>query len=165
VRRLPALPLRAGGSGLIPAVKSARAWFDGGARGNPGEAGFGLVVEAGDAVEEIGGFLGRTTNNVAEYTGLLAALTWAREHGIEDLSLFGDSELVVKQLQGTYKVKAPHLLPMFLAVLALRRQIPRVRIQHVPREKNRRADQLVNRAIDERMAVPAWLAPALAKIG
>jgi len=146
-------------------TKSARAWFDGAARGNPGEAGFGLVVEAGDEVEEIAGFLGRATNNVAEYTGLLAALAWARLHGVEELSLFGDSELVVRQLQGTYKVKAPHLQPLFLRALALRREIPRLRIQHVPRAENRRADQLSNRAIDERLPVPDWLAAVLPASG
>jgi ribonuclease HI len=142
-------------------TKSARAWFDGAARGNPGDAGFGLVVEADEAVEEIAGFLGRATNNVAEYTGLLAALAWARLHGVEELALFGDSELVVRQLQGTYKVKAPHLRPLFLRALALRRGIPRLRIEHVPRAENRRADLLSNRAIDERLPVPDWLAAVL----
>ena len=142
-------------------TRSARAWFDGAARGNPGEAGFGLVVEADGTVEEHAGYLGRTTNNVAEYSGLLAALTWARRAGVEELALFGDSELVLKQLSGAYKVKAPHLLPMFLRALALRREIPRVRIQHVPRAENKRADLLSNRAIDERLPVPEWLQPAL----
>lgn len=142
-------------------MKAARAWFDGAARGNPGEAGFGLVVESDGEVEEHGGYLGRTTNNVAEYSGLLAALTWARRAGVEELSLFGDSELVVKQLQGAYKVKAPHLVPLFLRALALRREIPRVVIRHVPRAENKRADLLSNRAIDERLPVPEWLQPAL----
>ncbi|HXT22190.1 MAG TPA: ribonuclease HI family protein [Thermoanaerobaculia bacterium] len=142
-------------------MKAARAWFDGAARGNPGEAGFGLVVESDGTVEELGGYLGRTTNNVAEYSGLLAALTWARRAGVEELSLFGDSELVLKQLSGVYKVKAPHLMPLFLRALALRREIPRVRIQHVPRKENARADKLSNRAIDERLPVPEWLQPAL----
>ena len=142
-------------------MKTAKAWFDGGARGNPGDAAFGLVVEHDGTEEEIGGFLGRTTNNVAEYSGLLAALTWARRAGVEELSLFGDSELVLKQLSGVYKVKAPHLMPLFLRALALRREIPRVRIQHVPRKENARADKLSNRAIDERLPVPEWLQPAL----
>ena len=142
-------------------MKAARAWFDGAARGNPGEAGFGLVVETDGEVEELGGYLGRTTNNVAEYTGLLAALTWAQRHGVDDLDLFSDSELVVKQLAGAYKVKAPHLVPLFLQVLALKRAIPRCRIRHVPRAQNARADKMVNRAIDERLPVPEWLQPAL----
>ena len=142
-------------------MKAARAWFDGAARGNPGEAGFGLVVESDGEVEELGGYLGRTTNNVAEYSGLLAALTWARRAGVEELSLFGDSELVLKQLSGVYKVKAPHLMPLFLRALALRREIPRVTIRHVPRAENKHADLLSNRAIDERLPVPEWLQPAL----
>ena|SRR4051812_39226917 len=142
-------------------MSSARAWFDGGARGNPGDAAFGLVVEHAGGEEEIGGFLGRTTNNVAEYTGLLAALTWARKNGVEELELFSDSELVVKQLAGAYKVKAPHLVPIFLQVQALKRAIPRCRIRHVPRAENARADRMVNRAIDERLPVPDWLQPAL----
>jgi len=142
-------------------MRSAKAWFDGGARGNPGDAAFGLVVAWDGSEEEIGGFLGRTTNNVAEYTGLLAALTWAQRQGVEELELFSDSELVVKQLEGLYKVKAAHLVPLFLKVLALRRAIPRCKIAHVPRAQNARADAVVNRAIDERLPVPEWLRPAL----
>ena len=142
-------------------MRSARAWFDGGARGNPGDAAFGLLVAWDGGEQEIGGFLGRTTNNVAEYTGLLAALTWAQREGVEELELFSDSELVVKQLAGAYKVKAAHLVPLFLKVLALRRAIPRCRIRHVPRAENARADAIVNRAIDERLPVPEWLRPAL----
>ena len=161
---MPEAPPSAGSasaSTVAGASRSARAWFDGAARGNPGEAGFGLVVESDGNVEEVAGFLGRTTNNVAEYSGLLAALTWARQHAVEELHLFGDSELVVKQLQGAYKVKAPHLVPLFLRALALRRQIPRVRIQHVPRAENKHADLLSNRAIDERVPIPEWLRSAL----
>jgi ribonuclease HI len=166
VRGLPALPARRrGGDGLTVAAGSARAWFDGAARGNPGEAGFGLVVEGPDGEHEVAGFLGRTTNNVAEYVGLLAALAWARQHGIEDLTLHGDSELVVRQLQGAYRVKAAHLVPLFLQVMAMRREIPRFRIEHVPRGDNRRADELANRAIDERRPLPDWLLPLLPAIG
>ncbi|HVS02661.1 MAG TPA: ribonuclease HI family protein [Thermoanaerobaculia bacterium] len=135
----------------------ACAWVDGAARGNPGEAGFGVVVEHGGREEEIGGFLGRTTNNVAEYAALLAALGWAAREGIDTLTLYSDSELVVRQLAGQYRVKAPHLIPLFLKVLTLRRAIPRFRIEHVPREQNRRADALANRAIDERLPVPDWV--------
>jgi ribonuclease HI len=163
VRRLPPLPLRAGGAGLSDA-RRARAWFDGGARGNPGDAAFGVVVEHAGSTAEIGGFLGRTTNNVAEYTGLLAALSWAQREGIQELELFSDSELVVKQVAGAYKVKAAHLVPLFLKVLALRRAIPRCTLRHVPRAENARADRLVNRAIDERLPVPEWLRPSLAAV-
>lgn len=134
-----------------------RGWIDGAARGNPGDAGFGVLLERDGEREEIVGFLGRTTNNVAEYVALLAALTRARELGLERLTLHCDSELVVRQLTGAYKVKAPHLVPLFLKVLTLRRAIPHFAIRHVPRSQNKEADRLANRAIDERAPVPAWL--------
>ena len=135
----------------------ARAWIDGASRGNPGESGFGVVVEHDGGTEEIGGFLGRTTNNVAEYAGLLAALTWANREGCEALELFSDSQLLVRQLEGTYKVKAPHLVPIFLQVLKLKRRVPDFAIAHVPREQNKEADALANRAIDQRLPTPDWL--------
>lgn len=135
----------------------ARGWIDGASRGNPGDAGFGVVFELDDGVSEIGGFLGRTTNNVAEYSALLAALTYARDKGIRDLELFSDSQLLVRQFGGAYRVKASHLVPLFLKVMALRREIPNLRLHHVPREKNAAADRLANRAIDERLALPSWL--------
>ncbi len=139
----------------------ARAWIDGGARGNPGPAGFGVFaeLETADGVEptEIYGFLGSTTNNVAEYTGLLAALEWAARQGVERLDLRSDSELLVKQLSGQYKVKAPHLVPLFARASALRRRIPQLSIRHVRREENKQADALANRAMDERTPPPDWL--------
>jgi ribonuclease HI len=141
-----------------PAV--ARAWIDGASRGNPGESGFGVIFESrqGDGQpEEIAGFLGRTTNNVAEYAALVAALTHAQRQGVSRLTLYSDSELLVRQLQGLYRVKAPHLVPLYLRVLKLRRGIPGLDVRHVPREKNRAADALANRAIDERLPVPEWL--------
>ena len=134
-----------------------RAWIDGACRGNPGEAGFGVVVETAGDTAEIGGFLGRTTNNVAEYAGLVAALTYAARQKVRELELFSDSQLLVQQVTGAYRVKAPHLVPIFLKVLELRRAIPRFRIRHVPRAENRRADALANRAIDERLPLPDWL--------
>ncbi len=139
-----------------PAAAGIRAWIDGASRGNPGEAGFGVVAHEDGAVEEIAGFLGRTTNNVAEYAALVAALTFARRRRAERLQLFSDSQLLVRQLNGAYKVRAPHLVPIFLKVLELRRGIPRSDIEHVPRERNRQADALANRAIDERLAAPEW---------
>lgn len=141
-------------SGTAPAVE---AWIDGAARGNPGEAGFGVHVESNGATEEILGFLGRTTNNVAEYAALLAALTWAGRQGVESLLIHSDSQLLVRQLEGQYRVKAPHLVPMFLKVLELRRRIPHLTVRHVPREENKKADRLANRAIDERAPLPGWL--------
>ena len=135
----------------------ATAWIDGASRGNPGEAGFGVFVESPEGTAEICGFLGRTTNNVAEYAGLLAALTWAREHGVDSLTIYSDSQLLVNQLSGAYRVKAPHLVPIFLQALRLKRGIGAVEAQHVRREQNREADRLANRAIDERAPCPAWL--------
>ena len=136
---------------------SARAWIDGASRGNPGEAGFGVVFEVGGDTQEITGFLGRTTNNVAEYAALVAALSLACRRGVDGLLLHSDSQLLVRQLSGAYKVKAPHLVPIFLKVLELRRRIRRFQILHVRREQNREADRLANRAIDLREPLPPWL--------
>ncbi|MEO8503296.1 MAG: ribonuclease HI family protein [Acidobacteriota bacterium] len=136
---------------------SARAWIDGASRGNPGEAGFGVLFEQDGERSEITGFLGRTTNNVAEYSALLAALTHAHRTGVHTLSLYSDSELLVRQLNGQYKVKAAHLIPMYLKVLQLKRGIPKLRVEHVRREQNNQADGLANRAIDLREPVPDWL--------
>jgi ribonuclease HI len=136
---------------------AARAWIDGAARGNPGDAGFGVRVERGERTDEVLGFLGRTTNNVAEYAGLVAALTFCRREGIDDLVVHSDSQLLVRQIEGAYKVKAAHLVPIFLKVLALRRGIARFEIHHVPREQNLEADRLANRAVDLRVPPPEWL--------
>ena len=138
-------------------MSGARAWIDGAARGNPGEAGFGVHLERDDGTEEICGFLGRTTNNVAEYAALVAALTWASEHGIEEMEVHSDSQLLVRQFEGQYRVKAPHLVPMFLRVVQLGRRIPELKVRHVPREENQDADRLANKAIDERVPLPDWL--------
>ena len=140
-----------------PAAAGIRAWIDGASRGNPGEAGFGVVAHDDGVVEEIAGFLGRTTNNVAEYAALVAALTFARRREAGRLHLFSDSQLLVRQLSGVYRVRAPHLVPIFLKVLELRRGIPDFEIEHVPRAENKAADALANRAIDERMPTPDWL--------
>ena len=136
---------------------AGRAWIDGAARGNPGEAGFGVILECNDERSELGGFLGRTTNNVAEYAALVAALTLAGRLGLSRLEVFSDSELVARQMSGQYRVKAPHLVPTFLKILALKRSLGSVVVQHVPREQNRDADRLANRAIDERLPLPDWL--------
>ena len=135
----------------------ATAWIDGASRGNPGEAGFGVAIESTAGTEEIIGFLGRTTNNVAEYAGLVAALTWARRQEVDELTLYSDSQLLVRQFSGAYKVKAPHLVPIHLEVMRLRRGIGRVVAHHVPRGENNHADSLANRAIDERAPLPDWL--------
>jgi len=132
----------------------ARAWIDGAARGNPGAAGFGVILEHDGGREEIGGFLGRTTNNVAEYAALLALLLRARELALVRLEVASDSELVVKQMRGIYRVKAPHLKPLFDEVRALASGIAHFSLAHVPRAANRAADRLANRAIDERLPLP-----------
>ena len=138
--------------------RTGRAWIDGASRGNPGAAGFGVLFEgAAGEREEIAGFLGRTTNNVAEYVALAAALTRGRQAGLTHLEVHSDSELVVKQMAGAYRVKAAHLVPLFLKLMELRRAIPHCVIRHVPREENRQADRLANLAIDERRPLPGWL--------
>lgn len=134
----------------------AQAWIDGASRGNPGEAGFGVVFRCADRVEELSGFLGRTTNNVAEYAGLVAALTYALQHGLAEVAIHSDSQLLVRQLNGSYRVKAPHLIPIFLKVLKLRQALRSCRVTHVPREANQRADELANQAIDRRTPPPDW---------
>lgn len=135
----------------------AEAWVDGASRGNPGEAGFGLLFRQGDRSDEICGFLGHATNNVAEYAGLVAALTLANKEKLDQLTVYSDSQLLVRQIQGRYRVKAPHLVPIFLKVIQLRQQISKFEIRHVPREENREADHLANQAIDMRTPPPAWL--------
>jgi probable phosphoglycerate mutase len=125
--------------------------IDGGSRGNPGPAGFGVHVEAADGtVTELYGFIGRATNNVAEYQALLHALRHALDRGARTVALYSDSELVVKQLSGEYKVKHPDMLPLYQEAKALWRRFDRVAFAHVRREQNRDADRLANRAMDER---------------
>ncbi len=128
-----------------------RLFIDGGARGNPGPAGFGVHGEDGNGqvVAELYGFLGRATNNVAEYAALLAALQWARDAGVGSVRLFSDSQLLVRQLQGSYKVRNAGLLPLFRRARGLMTAFPDLRLAHVPREENQEADALANRAMDE----------------
>jgi ribonuclease HI len=129
---------------------SAIANIDGGSRGNPGPAGYGVRIEQPDGtVTELKEFLGSSTNNVAEYRGLLAALRWAVDHGISELRIRSDSELLVKQMRGEYRVKNPGLLPLYEEARALMRTIGRVRFEHVRREFNKDADKLANEAMDE----------------
>ncbi len=127
------------------------AYIDGGARGNPGPAGYGVRIETPDGtlVEELHGALGIATNNVAEYSGLLAALQWAVDHGHRDLRIRADSELLVKQMRGEYRVKSPGLQPLAARARALAAQLGRVAFEHVRREKNEEADRLSNVAMDE----------------
>ena len=127
------------------------AYIDGGARGNPGPAGYGVRVEGADGtlLDELHGALGVATNNIAEYNGLLAALRWAVAHGEQSVHIRADSELLVKQMRGEYRVKNENLKPLFLQACALIRQIGDVRFEHVRREFNKEADRLANLAMDE----------------
>ena len=124
---------------------------DGGSRGNPGKAGYGVHVtsESGDLVAEVYGFLGVATNNVAEYAALLAALEFALEAGARSLQVRSDSQLMVRQIQGRYKVKNAGLQPLFRRARQLIGGLDRFHIEHVPREENQEADALANRAMDE----------------
>lgn len=127
------------------------AYIDGGARGNPGPAGYGVRIEdaAGGAIAELHGGLGVATNNVAEYNGLLAALRWAVEHGERDVLVRADSELLVKQMRGEYKVKHPGLQPLYVRARLLVMELGKVRFEHVRRELNKEADRLSNLGMDE----------------
>jgi ribonuclease HI len=130
------------------------AYIDGGSRGNPGPAGFGvqIVDPDGVVVAELHGALENTTNNVAEYNGLLAALAWAVDQGQKALHIRSDSELLVKQLRGEYRVKHPGLQPLYQDARALISRIGRVTFEHVRREFNKDADRLANLAMDEAAA-------------
>ncbi len=124
--------------------------FDGGSRGNPGPAACGWVIRdsEGELVSKAGEPLGDTTNNVAEYTGLLHGLEEAVRLGVSSLEIRGDSELIVKQVKGEYKVKNAGLKPLFQQVCDLMSQIAEVSISHVYRSDNSEADALVNEALD-----------------
>lgn len=127
-----------------------RAGFDGGSRGNPGPAAWGVAVldATGRAVEGFAGAIGRATNNVAEYRGLLEALAIAVQREADDVDLQADSELVVKQVRGEYKVRHADLIPLHAEALRRIATFRRFRIGYVPREKNKHADRLVNRALN-----------------
>jgi ribonuclease HI len=126
--------------------------IDGASRGNPGEAGFGISVATpeGAALAALYGYLGRATNNVAEYQALIHALRYALQRGARRVSVFSDSELVVRQVEGTYKVKHPDMRPLHREATALLARFDQARVVHVPRERNREADRLANRALDEK---------------
>ena len=128
---------------------------DGGARGNPGPAAAGFVIEAedGSVVRSGGRYLGETTNNVAEYEALIWGLETAIEHGVRSLKVCADSELVVRQVNGVYKVKHPNMKPLHAKVTALMRRFERVEMCHVRRAENTLADALANEAMDTRSEV------------
>jgi len=128
---------------------------DGGARGNPGPAGIGVVFfgEQGKIIQEFKAYIGEATNNVAEYKALILALEQAQKLGFKDLHINMDSELIVRQMQGIYKIKEPALQVLAKQVLALSNQFDKISYRHVVREKNKEADRLVNQAIDAHLGV------------
>jgi len=144
----------AGASAPIPPLAGAPilAHIDGGARGNPGDAGYGahLTTPAGDSIAEVWGFLGTRTNNYAEYVALLAALSYAIRSGAGSCRVRSDSELLVRQIQGIYKVRHPGLQVLHRRARALIGKLGSFAIEHVRREQNREADALANRAMDDR---------------
>ncbi len=125
---------------------------DGGSRGNPGPAGIGLVIknEAGELLYSYGGYIGETTNNVAEYSALIKALEESVNLGGTTLKIQMDSELIVKQMQGVYKIKQPTLQELAAKVLSLLKKFESYTFVHVRRELNTEADALVNEALDAR---------------
>jgi probable phosphoglycerate mutase len=133
------------------------AYTDGGSRGNPGPAGFGVHIESADGtpLAELRESLGVATNNVAEYRGLLAALAWALDHGYRRLHLRSDSQLLVRQMLGQYRVKNPGLQALHREARELVDRFERVRFEYVPRDENAHADRLANRAMDEAAGRPS----------
>jgi len=129
------------------------AYCDGGSRGNPGPSGFGVYIQdaAGGVLAELSEYLGKRTNNFAEYSGLLAALEFAITKGHKKLRVVSDSELMVKQMKGQYRVNSPDLRPLYEEARRRTLQLERFQIQHVLRDKNRHADQLANQAMDRGM--------------
>jgi ribonuclease HI len=147
-------------AGSEPDVKPRAAAFqaniDGGSRGNPGPASYGVVVrnERGEIVAKLKKYIGRMTNNVAEYYGLIAALDYAQSNGVRALRIESDSELLVQQMRGHYKVKSPDLRPLFERAKKMSQTFESFRIDHVYREQNTEADALANEALDETSGKP-----------
>ena len=133
-----------------PTPAAFRANIDGGSRGNPGPAAYGVVIRdgSGELVAKLKKYIGRMSNNVAEYYGLIAALDYAQSHKIRALRIESDSELLVKQMRGQYKVKSADLQPLFERAKKMTQGFEFFRIDHVYREQNREADALANEALD-----------------
>lgn len=134
-----------------PVAAAYRMNIDGGSRGNPGPASYGVVIRdgRGEVVAKLKKYIGRMTNNVAEYYGLIAALDYAESHSVKAIRIESDSELLVKQMRGQYKVKSEDLRPLFERALKMSKAFESFRIEHVYREQNREADALANEALDE----------------
>jgi ribonuclease HI len=139
-----------------PRAAAFQANIDGGSRGNPGPASYGVVVrnERGEIVAKLKKYIGRMTNNVAEYYGLIAALDYAQSHGVRALRVESDSELLVRQMRGHYKVKSPDLRPLFERAKKMSQTFESFGIDHVYREQNAEADALANEALDETSGKP-----------
>lgn len=135
-----------------PSPSPVKANIDGGARGNPGPSAYGVVVRnaKGEIIAELSDYLGLQTNNFAEYSGLLAALEYAVKEKHLSLKVLSDSELLVKQMKGQYRVKSPGLLELYEKARVLVRKLDHFSIDHVLREYNREADALVNMVLDSR---------------
>ncbi len=142
--------------------ESIVAYCDGGSRGNPGPAGFGVYIQdsAGKVLGELSQFLGVHTNNFAEYSALLASLEFAITNGHRSLRVVSDSELMVKQIKGQYRVNSPELRPLYEEAKRRIARLDHFQIQHVLREKNRHADRLANVAMDRGMGRAPAAAPA-----
>jgi ribonuclease HI len=158
-RELPsrAAGLFADGAPEAKTVTAAyRANIDGGSRGNPGPAAYGVVMRdaKGDVVARLKKYIGRMTNNVAEYYGLIAALDYVQSQGVKALRIESDSELLVKQMRGQYKVRSPELQPLYERARKMAAALESFRIDHVYREQNREADALANEAMDEVEGAP-----------
>lgn len=138
----------------VPLTRRCRLFTDGASRGNPGQAGAGavLLTDQGDELATCSAYLGSCTNNVAEYKALIMGLDKALLKGCTNLAIFLDSELIVRQIQGSYKVKNEALLPLFRMVRERLARMQHWSISHVPRAQNARADQLANQGIDQRNA-------------
>jgi ribonuclease HI len=145
------------GQGTEKAAGKVAGWYtahcDGGARGNPGPAGFGAVIEdpEGRVAARLSQYLGRQTNNYAEYSGLLAVLEWALENGVKWLKVVADSELMVNQMKGRYKVGSPSLKPLWEEAKRRAARLERFEMRHTLRGGNQEADRLANEAMDRGM--------------
>ena len=130
---------------------SYKIYTDGASRGNPGPSGIGAVIfdEKGKVVHEIAEYIGEVTNNVAEYLALVAALDYCVKHKISPVEILADSQLLIKQLKGEYRVKHENIIPLYRQVQAFLSQLQVTGYKHVYREDNRHADKLANRGIDE----------------
>jgi len=134
-------------------VLKVTAWIDGAARGNPGPAGYGVYMTKDREVIEVSGFLGNTTNNVAEYAGLINALVLAASEGAREVEIISDSELLVKQMLGQYRVKHPNMVPLYEKAQDLLTHFDSHKFQHNLRDKNELADKLANKAMNTRADV------------